>query len=193
MNSLTGLLSNAPLRSISIGDIAKGAGISRPSLYFYFDSKAQIFCALLARTRYHCPDDFPLLAADHASQVAAEVRSIVDQTVRSWQENTVILRRGFEAAEDLDVQRQWQQRLTGLVDFLADWIDRRRSAGLLATTEETPAELAESLIWLFEKSCYRLFSSHSTTSVEQDRRAAVLAGVGMRILGEMPARVVGDR
>ncbi|WP_075740088.1 MULTISPECIES: TetR/AcrR family transcriptional regulator [Actinoalloteichus] len=187
------MLVNASLRSISIGDIAKGAGISRPSLYFYFDSKAQIFCALLARTRYHCPDDFPLLASVEASAITAEVRSIVDQTVRSWQENTVVLRRGFEAAEDLDVQRQWQQTMSGLIGFIAEWIDRRRSAGLLVTTEETSAELAESLIWLIEKSCYRLFASRATTQAEQDRRAAVLAGVGLRILGETPAHVLPDR
>ncbi|MBB5909136.1 AcrR family transcriptional regulator [Actinoalloteichus hymeniacidonis] len=178
-------MTTAPLKSITIGDIAKGAGISRPSLYFYFDSKAQVFCALLARTGYHRTPGFLLCAADSEQPVAGQVQSIVRQTFRTWRENTVVLRRGFEAADDLDVARQWQRTASDLTGLLAQWIARCRATGLLTVTDETPLELAESLLWLIEKSCYRLFS-RATTLSEQNRRAVVLVELGRRMLGDDP-------
>src|SRR5688500_5015616 len=43
------LLGERTLREISIDDLAKGAGISRPTFYFYFPSKDAVLLALLDR------------------------------------------------------------------------------------------------------------------------------------------------
>src|SRR5690349_3276456 len=43
------LLEERPLREISVDDLARGAGISRPTFYFYFASKEAVLLALLDR------------------------------------------------------------------------------------------------------------------------------------------------
>ena len=43
------LLASRPLREISIDDLARGAGISRPTFYFYFESKDAVLLTLLDR------------------------------------------------------------------------------------------------------------------------------------------------
>src|SRR5947209_215272 len=41
------LLGERPLRDISVDDLARGAGISRPTFYFYFASKEAVLLALM--------------------------------------------------------------------------------------------------------------------------------------------------
>src|SRR3954468_13909535 len=43
------LLEQKPLSAISIDDLARGAGISRPTFYFYFPSKDAVLLSLLDR------------------------------------------------------------------------------------------------------------------------------------------------
>src|SRR3989440_8537546 len=43
------LLEERPLHEISVDDLAKGAGISRPTFYFYFPSKEAVLLTLLDR------------------------------------------------------------------------------------------------------------------------------------------------
>lgn len=43
------LLADRPLSDISIDELAKGAGISRPTFYFYFSSKEAVLLSLLDR------------------------------------------------------------------------------------------------------------------------------------------------
>src|SRR5215210_129378 len=43
------LLQDRPLHEIAIDDIARGAGISRPTFYFYFASKEAVLLSLLDR------------------------------------------------------------------------------------------------------------------------------------------------
>jgi TetR/AcrR family transcriptional regulator, ethionamide resistance regulator len=44
-----GLLAEKPLSAISVDDLARGAGISRPTFYFYFASKDAVLLSLLDR------------------------------------------------------------------------------------------------------------------------------------------------
>src|SRR5215204_3032499 len=43
------LLGDRPLSAISVDDLARGAGISRPTFYFYFASKDAVLLTLLDR------------------------------------------------------------------------------------------------------------------------------------------------
>src|SRR5213078_5343648 len=43
------LLEERPLHEISVDDLARGAGISRPTFYFYFASKEAVLLTLLDR------------------------------------------------------------------------------------------------------------------------------------------------
>src|SRR5919198_6105526 len=43
------LLEKRPLHEVSVDDLARGAGISRPTFYFYFSSKEAVLLTLLDR------------------------------------------------------------------------------------------------------------------------------------------------
>src|SRR3954453_4205243 len=43
------LLAEKPLSAVSVDDLARGAGISRPTFYFYFASKDPVLLSLLDR------------------------------------------------------------------------------------------------------------------------------------------------
>src|SRR5687767_219387 len=43
------LLAKQPLWSITVDQLAKGAGISRPTFYFYFESREAVLAALAER------------------------------------------------------------------------------------------------------------------------------------------------
>ncbi len=43
------LLQERPLADFSVDDLAKGAGISRPTFYFYFQSKNAVCCRCWTR------------------------------------------------------------------------------------------------------------------------------------------------
>jgi AcrR family transcriptional regulator len=49
LETATRLLDERPLHEISVDDLARGAGISRPTLYFYFPSKDAVFMTLIER------------------------------------------------------------------------------------------------------------------------------------------------
>ena len=49
LDTATRLLDERPLAEISVDDLAKGAGISRPTFYFYFPSKDAVLMTLLER------------------------------------------------------------------------------------------------------------------------------------------------
>src|SRR3954471_631347 len=60
------LLGERPLAEISVDDLARGAGISRPTFYFYFESKDAVLLTLLDRV---------VTEADAASAAAFEAAS----------------------------------------------------------------------------------------------------------------------
>lgn len=43
------LLGKRPLADVSVDDLARGAGISRPTFYFYFSSKESVLLTLAER------------------------------------------------------------------------------------------------------------------------------------------------
>ncbi|BBA90761.1 HTH-type transcriptional regulator EthR [Mycobacterium pseudoshottsii JCM 15466] len=49
LNTAEKLLEDRPMVDISVDDLAKGAGISRPTFYFYFPSKEAVLLTLLDR------------------------------------------------------------------------------------------------------------------------------------------------
>jgi len=49
LETATRLLDERPIHEISVDDLAKGAGISRPTFYFYFPSKDAVLMTLIER------------------------------------------------------------------------------------------------------------------------------------------------
>lgn len=112
------LLEQRPLAEISVDDLAKGAGISRPTFYFYFKSKDAVLLSLLE----------PLIAAADSEFVGA-VQRLPSDPRRIWRNgikaffiafssHRAIARAGTEAlATSPEFKAMWN-------GFMGRWIEQ---------------------------------------------------------------------
>lgn len=151
LDSAAGLLRGRPLHRVSIDDIARGAGISRPTFYFYFASKDDVLLALLDQ-----------MVADARRRRDAAVAAAGDDPVRAWRAGIEAFFRTWRANRDLlqsadgarassaGVRELWQRVIGELVDETAEAIEAERARG--AAPPGPPArDLATALTWMNER------------------------------------------
>ena len=86
------LLSDRPLSDITVDELAAGAGISRPSFYFYFESKDALLRALvegIADEMYRESERWLERSDDPPAEIA--LRSF-EASARLWHEHGPVLR-----------------------------------------------------------------------------------------------------
>lgn len=145
------LLEQRPLAEISVDDLAKGAGISRPTFYFYFKSKDAVLLSLLE----------PLIAAADSEFVGAVQRLPTDPR-RIWRSgikaffiafssHRAIARAGTEAlATSPEFKAMWNGFMGRWIEQTAAMITAERERG--AAPHTIPAlDLATSLNQMNER------------------------------------------
>ena len=180
------LLEQRPLAEISVDDLARGAGISRPTFYFYFKSKDAVLLALLE----------PLVAAadsefDGAVQrVAADPRRVWRSGIRAFftafGSHRAIARAGTEAlATSPDFRAMWNGFMGKWIDQTAAMITAERDRG--AAPETIPAlDLATSLNQMNERTMMAALVAEEP-SVSHDRVVDTLSHIWVTsIYGEQP-------
>ncbi|GAA1559864.1 TetR/AcrR family transcriptional regulator [Kribbella lupini] len=139
------LLGRESVELMTVESIAKGAGISRAALYFYFGSKLEVLTALVGRTV-----DAMTAQADVAQAADASVEDVVRASVRhtanSWREHGLVMR----AAVDLTpttpaIRALW----TGTVNRYATAMTE-----VLTRAGVADPALAEALCWMTERTFY---------------------------------------
>nr|WP_234708325.1 TetR/AcrR family transcriptional regulator [Mycolicibacter arupensis] len=145
------LLSQRPLSEISVDDLAKGAGISRPTFYFYFKSKDAVLLSLLE----------PMIASADSEFVGAVQRLPTDPR-RVWRSgikaffvafssHRAIARAGTEAlATSPEFRAMWNGFMQRWIEQTAAMIAAERTRGAAPNT--IPAlDLATSLNQMNER------------------------------------------
>ncbi len=174
--TMASLLSQKQLHEISIDDLASGAGISRSSFYFYFESKEAVLLSLM---------DTIVQQADAASDAA---RAAIEQdparflrealaayvTVFGAQRG-VVLACTQAAATNQEVRALWNIVRERWVQMAENGIiAERERAGLPATL---PArELAVALLSMNEGVMYSAFAGEQP-SIDRERVIDVLTNV----------------
>lgn len=173
-------LRNESMRTISIDHLAKGAGLSRSSFYFYFESKWQVLSALLSSVTddvfaassmiFERPDGIlPEVAIEHA----------VSEVIAVWERHGHVLREvGDAAAAEPALQAQWDRILGGFIDAAAAAIERDRAAGV--AIDGPPARsLAAALMWMGERNL-GLMSMRSANAIRMEDMAETVTTVWLR-------------
>jgi len=145
------LLGEKDFSALTIDDLARGAGISRPTFYFYFASKRSVLLALLDRV------------AHEASRRSAEVfDGLADDPAATWRRaisaffETFAAHPGVVAAvvgargTDPEIVAQWSRLLQGWIDETARAIEGERARGAAVPGPEAHV-LATSLNLLNER------------------------------------------
>ncbi|NKY33036.1 TetR/AcrR family transcriptional regulator [Nocardia speluncae] len=168
------------MRTVSIDDLAKSAGLSRSSFYFYFESKWQVLSALLSSVT----DDVFVASSMIFERPAgippeAAIEHAVSEVTAVWERHGHILREvGDAAAAEPALQAQWDKILGRFIKAASVAIERDRSTGV--AIDGPPARaLAVALIWMGERNL-GLMSMRSANAIPTEHMVETVTTVWLR-------------
>jgi AcrR family transcriptional regulator len=149
------LLSERPLSQISVEELARGAGISRPSFYFYFESREAVLRALaegLTDALYRAAERW----LDPGDRSPAEAtRLAISENLDLWQKHGPVLRAVVRAREtDPEIRRLWGEFVRRYVNAFADHIEHEREAGRAPSGPPSARDLAIVLLNMSDRTWY---------------------------------------
>jgi AcrR family transcriptional regulator len=153
------LLEQRSLVDISVDDLARGAGISRPTFYFYFPSKEAVFLTLVDR-----------LVAEAALGQGDLMERLAEDPPRRWREGLEVFHATFGAhravviagaqarASSQEARELWSGVMEGWVGDVERAIEAERGRG--AAPPGLPArDLATALVSMNERVMYATFAA----------------------------------
>ena len=169
------LLETRSLAEISVDDLARGAGISRPTFYFYFPSKDAVLLTLLDRlvdeARARQGDALERLAEDPATRVRQGLNAFYE-TFGSHR--AVALAAAEASATNTEVRELWATVMEGWVSEAAAAIEAERARGV-APPGVPARDLALALIHMNERVLRATFARESPAIAEEDVVDVLLA------------------
>lgn len=160
-------------------DLAKSAGISRPTFYFYFASKEQVLLSLfdkvLQEARANRGD--ALLHLDQGEEKGW--RAAIGAFVSSFAAHRAVASAAVAAQyTSAAVQNLWSQVMEQFIEdaFVAIESERRRGA---APEGIAARDLATSLSWMVERNLFTTFAGQ-TPAVPEERLLDTLVSIYMR-------------
>lgn len=182
------LLSTRPWSVISVDDLARGAGLSRSSFYFYFDSREGVLLAIAEEVEQE------FLRADEVwfrragESPHATLQRAIDASFSVWRRHGPVLRAVVDARDSdpafAALRRQWAERF---VVAVADQIERERSEGHTMTKSPPARDVARMLLTMTERVHYEA-SKRPMSPEAEARLSETLTTIWHRaIYGTAPA------
>ena len=181
------LLEERPLREIAVEGLARGAGISRPTFYFYFPSKDAVVLTLVEQT-----------VAESESNRAEALALMADDPRAGWRlglrssfeafgsRRGVVLAAGELRASNAEARELWSRAMEDWVADASAIIEAERARGA-APPGEPARELATALLQMNERVQHTSLAGDKP-SLDQDRLLDVLADIWVRaIYGTVPS------
>jgi AcrR family transcriptional regulator len=182
------LLASRPLSAISVDDLARGAGISRPTFYFYFPSKDAVLLALLDRV----VAEADAVMRQAFGRPASGVREGWRRAITAYHE-TFAAHRGLTLAwaearsTSAEVREVWASVFEAWVQQSAAAIETERARG--AAPPGLPArDLAVALTSMNERVLYATFSGDGPAVAESGVVDVLLEVWLSAVYGSTPAR-----
>lgn len=171
------LLATKSLAEIGIEELAAGAGISRSSFYFYFESKQAMLLALLAKVSDGLMAEVGSWLTPGNTDTREEVRRSIGLAVQMYADHGAVLL----AAQSSDAPaqaRRFMAELNGrLVEASADAIERKRAEGYAPPGPPSARVLADMLVGMAEH-CI----SHCDPEMDRDELVESLTTIWMRAI-----------
>lgn len=180
------LLEDRPLSEISVDDLAKGAGISRPTFYFYFPSKDAVVLTIIDRLVADAADSRQeALATLAQGDPRAGLRKALEDLYGAFRSRRAV---ALAAAElrttNSEARGLWSQVMEGWVTDATAVIEAERARGAAAPGQ--PArDLAIALVQMNERVQYATFAGESP-SLEDDRVLDVIVDIWLRAIYGTP-------
>lgn len=162
------LLRQRPFGDISVDDLARGAGISRPTFYFYFPSKDAVLLTLLDRVT----EEADTAAGDVLDRLAENPRARWRQLISRFHDTfsahrAVVLACAQVRGTNPEVRQLWAAVLQRWVQAVEAAVTAERARG--AAPPGLPAkDLAIALISMNERVWYATFAADGPAVAEPD-------------------------
>jgi AcrR family transcriptional regulator len=154
------LLEERPLHEISVDDLARGAGISRPTFYFYFPSKEAVLLSLLDRMVEEARANRGEAVERFAEDPPRFLRQAITAIFETFRSHRAVSLAGADArATSTEVRELWTRVMNGFVEETVLAIEAERARG--AAPPGVPArDLAIALNSMNERVLQATFSGH---------------------------------
>lgn len=155
------LLEERPLGEISVDDLARGAGISRPTFYFYFASKDAVVLTIIDRLVASVAGAREQALAALAEEPRAALRQVLEAYFAAFSaRRAVVLAAAQLRATSAEARELWAQVTEGWVADVTAIIESERARG--AVPQGLPArDLAIALVLMNERVQYATLAQES--------------------------------
>jgi TetR/AcrR family transcriptional regulator, ethionamide resistance regulator len=162
------LLEGRSLADISVDDLAKGAGLSRPTFYFYFKSKEAVLLSLLEPVIALADSEFDGAVQRLPADPRRVWRNGINAFFTAFASHRALARAATEAlATNAELRATWSGFMQKWIDQTATMIVAERARG--AAPDTIPAaDLATSLNQMNERTMMAALSAEAP-AVDPDR------------------------
>ncbi|GGF31102.1 HTH-type transcriptional regulator EthR [Subtercola lobariae] len=173
------MLGERPLEDISIEELATGAGISRPTFYFYFSSKDDVLLALLDQVISQVEHRVAALPRDFDVDPEAAWRRSIAVFVEVFTEHRAVSAAAITGrVRNAEVHDLWAKSMQTWVGYSTEVILAERARG--AAPEGVDAgELATALNLMNERVLGAAFTGE-TPAIDHSHVLDVLSGIWIR-------------
>ncbi|GAA5115048.1 TetR/AcrR family transcriptional regulator [Pseudonocardia adelaidensis] len=164
---------------ITVEAIARGAGIARNALYFYFASKQEVITALVRRTVAEVADDAASVVADAELAPQEAIVRAVRNTERSWATHGRLMSVAVELGAVIpEIGLEWAATVERYGVAMAEVL---RRAGMPDEAPRSAPEVARALCWMTERTFYRAYVEGARAD-ELSRAGDVCIGIWLAVL-----------
>lgn len=176
------LLEERSLSEISVDDLAKGAGISRPTFYFYFPSKDAVVLTIIDRLVAAAAGsrEEALRMLSGGDPRAGLRQGLADLYAAFRSRRAVVLAAAELRTTNEEARALWAEVMEGWVADVTAVIEVERARGA-APPGEPARDLAIALVQMNERVQYGTFAGESP-SLEDDRVLDVLVDIWLRAI-----------
>jgi len=180
------LLETKPLDEIAVDELTTGAGISRSTFYFHFESREAVLYALSERVAEGLYDSAALWLRRGSEPPADSIRRAISGTVALWRAHGPVLRAAVRARDTSELVRGfWTEVARRFIESTAQQIEIERAAGVAVPGPPTARALATVLVSMNESMCHNL--SLTRKSAAKDREVVeTLTAVWLRSVYGVP-------
>lgn len=176
-----GLLeTNAP-SELTIERVARAAGVSRSSLYFYFDGKWAIVDELIERASQEMFDRNTALGDE--PDLESYLRAMVASALAGWHSHRAVFLAATErSAHADDATDRWRSIMGRFADDIAEHIDRDAPSTSAVAALGGARAAAEISCWMVERNLFMHFS-RPRADADTDALVEALTVAMLRLIG----------
>lgn len=161
------LLHGRSFADISVDDLARGAGLSRPTFYFYFRSKEAVLLSLLEPLITRADSEFDGAVQRLATDPRRVWRNGIKAFFTAFGSDRALARAGTEAlATSSEFRAVWSDFMQKWIDQTAVMISAERARGVAPETVPA-ADLATSLNQMNERTMMATLSAEQPAVSEE--------------------------